>query len=468
MERPRLAERLRGILKAPPPRQAPSGRDGVADPALAPVSGGFTPERVLGGDWCNAGHGVCFVVERAVEAGRLHGRTRVGDLGESLDRTADAASVLAGGAPGRPPFVFFDLETTGLSGGAGTYAFLVGFGSFDERRSFVTRQYVMTRHSDERALLATVADCLTEAGSLVSFNGKSFDAPVLETRFLFHRLEWAGMELPHFDVLHPARRFWSDAGLKPEADGGVVRNACSLNVLERQVLGVHRHGDVSGFDVPARYFHFVRSGDARPLAAVLEHNRLDLLSLAALTARLLHLVSTGSRAALDAREALALGRVYARAGRDACAREAYERALAWCGSGVPRPVAEGDAFVMGDVAPVTTGAAGSAAAVRIAALRALALASRRARRYEESASLWRQLLAVDGCPCHLAREATEALAIHHEHRVRDLAAARTFALRSLADGLSRARAESVRHRLARIDRKLAGKAAIGGRLELSD
>ena len=100
---------------------------------------------------------------------------------------------------------------------------------------------------------------------------------------------------------------------------------CSLIALEQHVIGAGRVGDVPGFEIPGRYFQFVRSGDAGPLVDVLEHNRLDLLSLAALTARLLHLVQMGPADARDAQEMLALGRVYERAGLDARAREAYER-----------------------------------------------------------------------------------------------------------------------------------------------
>ena len=146
-----------------------------------------------------------------------------------------------------------------MSGGAGTYAFLVGCGAFDAEGGFVTRQFVLLRHADERQLLQMVGAELAPAGALVSFNGKSFDAPLIETRHLFHRLEWTGSRLPHLDVLHPARRFWSD--------GAAGDTPCSLVALERSVLGARRSGDVPGSEIPARYFQFVRSGDARPLVA---------------------------------------------------------------------------------------------------------------------------------------------------------------------------------------------------------
>jgi hypothetical protein len=177
----------------------------------------------------------------------------------------------------------------------------------------------------------------------------------------------------------------------------------------------------------------VKTGDARPLQAVFEHNRLDLLSLAALTGRALHLVRMGPEQAADPREALALGWIYARAGLDARGRQAYERAIDLC-SGKGMSPASG--------------------AVRIEALRSLALMLRRSRSYDLAAGCWRQVLDLRDCPRHVAREATAALAIHHEHRVRDLAAARVFALRSLDHATHPGWHEAVRHRVARIERKL--------------
>jgi uncharacterized protein len=409
---PRLTDRLRGII----------GGSHVRQPAPSDARPTTTGRdlNALGGAWSDD----CFVVERRQEAVSTYGRQTVRMLADRLQDASAEAPMLAAGAPARPPFMFFDLETTGLSGGAGTYAFLVGCGWFDDG-AFVTRQFLLTRLDAERQLLAAVRAELSRAGALVSFNGKSFDAPLLETRYLFHRLEWIGTRLPHVDVLHPARRFWGRAPLLSEGAG------CSLTALEQQVLGARRSGDIPGFEIPARYFQFVRSGDGRPLAAVLDHNRLDLLSLAGLTGRLLELLRTGPESTRTAKEALALGHVYSRSGFESRGRDAYAHAVAACR------------------AP-----AGAFDAVKVDALRALALASRRARRYEEAADCWQQLLDVRGCPPHVAREATDALAIHHEHRRRDLAAAKMFALRSLEAGTRPARSDAARHRLARLDRKM--------------
>ena len=219
------------------------------------------------------------------------------------------------------------------------------------------------------------------------------------------------------------KRLWREGGQASE---------CSLVALEKQILGLWRSGDVPGIEIPSRYFQFVRSGDARPLAAVLDHNRLDLLSLAALTARLLHLTRTGPEAAKDAREALALGFVYARAGLQPRACDAFSRAVEMTDRGAVNQ------------------------AVTIESLRALALAHRRAREFAAAAACWRRLVDAPGCPPRLVREATEALAIHHEHRDRDLETAKTFALLGLDLEVDAQPAwtQSVHHRLARLDRKL--------------
>jgi uncharacterized protein len=451
-----LSDRLRGMLKSPSAALAPERARPWVEHGQ-PVTAADSLERVLGGEWREDGGSRCFVVERRVDADARCGRVRVGDLAAWHERAAAHAPMLTAGAPARPPFVFFDLETTGLSGGAGTYAFLVGCGRFAEGGAFLTRQYVLAAFGDERSMLETVARELARAEALVSFNGKSFDAPLLETRYLFHRLDWAAARLPHIDVLHPARRFWGGTPREMGNDNA----SCSLVALEHQVLGMRRVDDLPGFEIPGRYFQFVRSGDARPLAAVLEHNRLDLLSLAGLTARLMHLIAEGPDEAADAREALALGRVYGRSGLEARACEAFERVLSMCASAAHGSVlAHGIARLERDNAPITCASASmahasaSTALIKTDALRALACTARRARRYADAAALWRQVLDVAGCPQRAAREAIEALAIHHEHRSRDLAAAKAFAQRSLDSRMRPAWNDAVRYRLARIERKM--------------
>ncbi len=148
-----------------------------------------------------------------------------------LDRSSHEAVLFAAGAP-RVPFVFFDLETTGLSGGAGTLAFLVGCAWFEPDGGFRTRQFLLTRYADERSLLESVAAEFARAGALVSFNGKSFDAPLLETRYLFHRLPWAGAGMPHVDVLHPGASVLEGDG---RSKAVAPRYECSGEICRRGI-----------------------------------------------------------------------------------------------------------------------------------------------------------------------------------------------------------------------------------------
>ncbi len=420
-----LADRIRAVLQTPRAAVSAStaGAAGVPRPDQQAAScaggAGAALEQALGGHWRPAQGGSCFVVETRVDRAAIHGVERVETIADRLAVSAAAAALLAR-APAPPPFLFFDLETTGLNGGAGTYAFLIGSGWFDGDRSFLTRQFLLVRFADERPVLGALAGDLARAATLVSFNGRSFDAPLIETRYLYHRLPWPSADVPHLDMVHVARRFWKQAADGPES-------GCSLAALERLLLSHRRQSDVPGFEIPARYFRFVRTGDPRGLTAVLAHNRLDLLSLAALTARALHLVRAGPEAARTPREALALGRVYMQGGLDARAHDAYEHAV--------------------DLATRWP-----ADDVQVDALRALAVAFRRARRFDDAARCWRRMLDVRGCPRQAARDASEALAIHHEHRIRDLAAARTFALQSVGtDPRSNRKAA---YRLKRIERKL--------------
>jgi hypothetical protein len=311
--------------------------------------------------------------------------------------------------------VFFDLETTGLSGGAGTFAFLVGCGGF-VNGAFRTRQYFLAGYGAERPLLAAVAECLADADLLVSFNGRTFDAPLLETRYLFHRSSMPFADVPHLDMLHTARRLWN-------GDEG-----CSLRFLEGALAGVERRGDVPGPEIPMRYIHYVRTGDVRPLVPVFEHNRLDLLSLAVLTTIAVDLVEHGASATRSAPECLGLGRLYERAGLEAQAISCYARAASAEAGGDPE--------------------------VRAEASRRLARRMRGARRHEEAADAWKDVLALAALDDELAREAARALAVHHEHRSKDLRAARLFAARAEAAATTEAHRNSARHRLARLDRKL--------------
>ena len=381
-----------------------------------------------------------LVIDRHYPAQHRLGRVAVSDCVPPADGLWPRTDLLmsGGGAPGalsgRP--LFFDLETTGLGGGAGTYAFLVGVGWFDGA-TFRVRQFFLSDYAAERVLLEDVADMMHGFGALVTYNGKSFDLPLIDTRFQFHRVPASYSGLPHLDMLHPARRLWRSRSAFHSSAGADQRPAavpCRLTHVEQTVLGHVRDGDVPGSEIPPRYFHYVRTGDTRPLERVLEHNRLDLLALAMSTATAARLLVEGAAGARTAREAIGLGQLFERAGMSIEARACYARA----------------AGVDSAVAPHTNVDSLTCAE----ALRGYGALCRRERRYEEAADAWRRLLDLPHCPPPIAQQAFEALAVHHEHRVRDIGAARRFAVGALRFPASRTRVRAAHHRLARLDRKL--------------
>jgi uncharacterized protein YprB with RNaseH-like and TPR domain len=425
-----FADRLRGVIG---PMGRPEGRplrlpddvDGLPDDvddrrgsgdfirSGADPSGPRDAAEVLGGEWRESHNRKFLIVDRKYSPGYRHGRVSIADSLPPWPRLALLGS--AGSEKTRPPLssgrmLFLDLETTGLAGGAGSYAFLVGCGWFDGG-TFRLRQFFLADFAAERALLESVAELTEGIACVVTYNGKTFDLPLIETRFMLQRMTTPFADMAHVDLLHPARRMWREEDVE-----------CRLTYLEQALCGHAREGDVPGFEIPSRYFQYVRSGDARPLEAVLEHNRLDIISLAMLTARAAQLLDEGPSAATTPREALGMGRLYECGGMNDHALECFNRTRT------------------------------------VEALRASATLLRRLRRYEEAAAAWGELLGMRQCPPGYAREATEALAVHHEHRARDLEAARTFALHSLRLQATAARQDAVKYRLARLDRKLGARA----------
>jgi len=385
---------IRRIEGARPPR-----------PAAEPV------ERVVDGELHDTGQGPIVRVRREYPLSHRHGGGSLDDLLTTpLELLARAARVDGdlGGADG---LLFLDTETTGLAGGTGTYAFLVGAARVEGER-LVVLQYFMRDFDDEPALLTALEPLLAQARAVVTFNGAGFDLPLLETRFVLARRRWPST-LVHLDLLRPARRVWT----------GWLTD-CRLTTLERAVLGLAREDDVPGGLIPMLYFDYLRSRRAAPLRRVFEHNRCDVLSLVAL-------VGWFGRALADNRhvrpaEMAGLGRLWEPFDLErglACYRAALE-------AGLPEPVAQW------------------------ARLR-LAWWEKRAARWAAACELWdaaRQHEAFDPRPW-------EELAKFHEHRARDLAAARTIVEDAI--GLARAAGAAARvldgfaYRLQRLNRRLA-------------
>ena len=170
----------------------------------------------------------------------------------------------------REDILFLDTETTGLSGGVGTVAFQIGVGYFTAH-SFVVEQYLMHDYPEEAEMLNTVNGLMKRFPILCTFNGRTFDVPLLRTRFIMNRIADAHFPEVHADVLFPARRIWK-----------LRLKTCTLGNLEEQLLHVQRDDDLPGALVPQTYFQYLRDGDFAPLEKILEHNKQDIVSLAQL------------------------------------------------------------------------------------------------------------------------------------------------------------------------------------------
>ncbi len=226
-----------------------------------------------------------FVVHETVHGGHHH-RVRIYDaaarhgnvsLHAALDASGSAIATLALDDSLRSVdwtrALFLDTETTGLAGGTGTIPFLIGIASF-RGHEFHAEQSFLADLCDERAMLEWLAERISQASALVTFNGKAFDMPLIRTRFVLSRVK-APAEPPHLDLLHVARRVYR-----------ARVEACRLTTLERDVLGFVREADVPSGEIPERYTNYLRSGDAEPLSAVVDHNLWDIIAMAALMGEL--------------------------------------------------------------------------------------------------------------------------------------------------------------------------------------
>jgi uncharacterized protein YprB with RNaseH-like and TPR domain len=391
---------------------------------------------LLGGREEETPFGPCYVIERHYDLDHRHGPHPLG----ALRLVAPALLADLGGDPRlaalpHERLVLLDTETTGLAGGTGTHVFLVGLGFLatapDGATTFVVRQYFLRQLREERALLHALGATLADYGALVSFNGKSFDWPLLTTRFIMQRLgpHRDGRAWPHLDLLHPARRVWKHR-----------LPSCSLGTLEQEILGVRREGDVPGALIPELYFRYLRDGDTRPLLPIFAHNEADIVTLLTLLIHLGHLLDPGAELAGLAGPAPAhgadrygLATLHAALGREEASIRAYRDALA--DPALP---------------PL----------LRRTARLALASALKRARRWDEAVPVWREIIKGEARRKAPDPWAHIELAKYHEHVARDYAAATAIveaALTLLALRGVATEAAALRHRLARLQRKAAGR-----------
>ncbi|MCF6277183.1 MAG: ribonuclease H-like domain-containing protein [Anaerolineales bacterium] len=375
-------------------------------------------EAVVPGDYRQTRSGESFVVEQRFPLNRLHGNMplRPAPLPAILAEWAQDARIA------ETPierFLFFDTETSGLAGGTGTYAFMVGAGYFSADE-FVLAQFFLRDPSEEAAMLEVLADFMVPCEVLVSYNGKSFDAPLLKTRY---RLQ--GMPIPfagyaHLDLLHLARRLWRER-----------LASRTLQSIEAHILGVERtSAEVPGREIPYLYFDYLRDRDATRLKGVFYHNEIDILSLATLLGHAAMMLSEpfgeSVRHSLDV---IAIAKLYEDLQHWDEAARLYEHGL------------------QGELSTEDFARA----------VKRLSVLQRRRGDIDEAVKWWRQAAEAGHIYAHVE------LAKYYEHRLKNFALAAEFTQRAqnLVDGSQLAVyvrmhwQGELTHRLQRLERKLA-------------
>jgi uncharacterized protein len=304
-----------------------------------------------------------------------------------------ALRLLVPGAPAEVAdprqWLFLDTETTGLAGGTGTYTFLVGI-AWWEAGGLEVEQFFMRDLSEEHSLLVALAERMAERRVLVTFNGKSFDWPLLETRYRMTRAIRVPKLAAHLDFLHPARSLWR-----------LRIGSTRLAELELKILGWNRGSDMNSRLIPELYFDYLRGGPPEPLLPIFRHNQMDLRGLAALAARMLSLLADPQAHGHDGLELYGISRICERRGDSARARRHYAQSIA-------REL------------PVE---------MDRAARNSLARLAKREGDFAVALELWEGMLGNS----REGLDAYEQLAIYYEHRAREPSRAAAFAKKALGE-----------------------------------
>jgi hypothetical protein len=315
--------------------------------------------------------------------------------------------------------LFLDVETTGLAGGTGTVPFLVGLAYYRDERFKVT-QFFLNEMAEEGRLIAELGQFVREMGfkSLVTYNGKAFDLPLVETRFALHRTPCPLRGLPHLDFLFSARNLW-----KHKYD------SCRLCNLAREIVQAERAEDIPGAEIPLRYFQYIRSGDFSLIDPILYHNQEDLLSLLGVVVAGAVLVErnreSAERGEADAMDLFGVAKLFERAGDAARSAALLEKAL--------------------------SGGSGLTAEVTHVARKKLSHHFKRNKDWDKALPFWQEMAAGEDVECF--RE----LSMYFEHTAKDFAEAIRVATEGLAlsKGKSPVAERDFEKRIARIKGKMA-------------
>ncbi|MFW6238381.1 MAG: ribonuclease H-like domain-containing protein [Halanaerobiales bacterium] len=250
----------------------------------------------------------------------LNGHHQLRALGKLRQKIDPEENIFAARIAGRSleDFLFLDTETTGLAGGTGTVPFMVGLGYFASGE-FIVEQLFMRDFEEEAALLSHFRKLVSKRPIIISFNGKTFDLPLLSTRLIMNRMQEVEIKC-HLDLLHPSRRVWS------------YLESCSLSSLESHVLGVKRKEDIPGSEVPQVYFDYLNRGETGKLREVFEHNLVDIISLVTLFTHLISVHRKDGALPREAEEYYNLGRIYEKKKKISKSIFFYEQAREEAGS----------------------------------------------------------------------------------------------------------------------------------------
>jgi uncharacterized protein len=395
-----------------------TGSETPTPPASSPKEkvDGYTIDSVVAGSFHATPSGEAFVAEQAFGEDYLHGNASHLVKSPLLLISEWANDPRIAELPINK-FAFLDTETSGMAGGTGTYAFLVGVGRFMNGR-FTLQQFFMRDPSEESAMLEALIHFLAPCEALVTFNGKAFDAPLLATRYSLHRIPVPFKNYAHLDLLPLARRLWRDR-LPSRA----------LKYLEEHVLGFTRASEeVPGYEIPWLYFDYLRTRDARPLGGVFYHNAMDVVAMAALLSHMSELLEDPYNGRVEhGLDFIALGKLYEDLNRWGEAARLFER-------GLEQGLDESDFGV---------------------AVKRLSILQKKRGDVEQALRLWEQAAEKRHIYAHIE------LAKYYEHKKRDLKAAIKWAKSARKEAaradlpayIRRHWLDEIDHRLARLERK---------------
>ncbi len=297
-----------------------------------------------------------------------------------------------------------------MAGGVGTYVFLVGVGYF-EGDQFCVRQYFMRDYNEERALLSALNDLLANFKAVVTYNGKTFDLPLMESRYIMSGMKMSLKAPYHFDLLYPARRLWKRR-----------LESCSLSTVEREILKVSRNDDVPGYLIPEIYFRYLRTKDARALKQVFEHNLQDILSLVALVSRMCFLVEDPLNNTEYGMDIFSIGKMFDEEKR-------YEQSTHYYAEALKHNLAEEEVLEI---------------------LRLSSFAYKRQGKWEEAEEIWKEIIERSREYIYYPHE---ELAKYYEHYLKDYQKAERVVEEALNIEESIFQREKLQYRLDRIKRK---------------